>query len=184
MSCIRKVAVLAATVLAALPAMGQTSDEGRGDLNPEELTWERVIRDAERGETSMTSCASGYFMTKSGRHGPARQLFERCAEDGWTGAMTWMSQLDENGLGAPRDSERAAEWDRRAAEAGDPVGKFNHGLDLLRGHGVSGDAAQGRRLIDEAARDGLGVAADLKAADYDPRAVTPDADEWRYQPMF
>lgn len=184
MSCIRKVAVLAATVLWALPAVGQTLDEGQGDLNPEELTWERVIRDAERGETSMTSCASGYFMTKSGRHGPARQLFERCAQDGWTGAMTWMSQLDENGLGAPRDSARAADWDRRAAEAGDPVGKFNHGLDLLRGHGVAADAVRGRHLIDEAARDGLGAAADLKAAGYDPRAVTPDADEWRYQPMF
>jgi len=184
MSCIEKAALLAAVCLLAGPAAAQSDAEARGELNPEELTWERVIRDVERGETSMTACASGYFITKSGRHGPARLLFERCAEDGWTGAMTWMSQLDENGLGGPQDSGRAAEWDRRAAEAGDPVGKFNRGLDLLRGHGVAPDPQAGRRLIDEAARDGLGVAADLRAAGYDPRAVTPDADEWRYQPMY
>jgi TPR repeat protein len=49
-------------------------------------------------------------------------VFEACARDGWTGAMTWMAQLDDNGLGtAGEDPARAAEWDRMAAEAGDPV---------------------------------------------------------------
>lgn len=180
-------AALAAALLLALPAgAGDAVDDAAelGDLNPDEMTLDRVMRDIGRGETSMVNCAQGYYITKSGRHGPARELFERCAGDGWTGAMTWMSQLDENGLGGPQDSGRAADWDRRAAEAGDPVGKFNHGLDLLRGHGVAADPAAGRRLVEEAARDGLKVAQQLQAAGFDPRAVTPDADEWRYQPMF
>lgn len=168
--------------LLALPA-GAEDMSALGDLNPEELTLNRVMRDIDRGETSMTNCATGYYITKSGRHGMARELFERCAQDGWTGAMTWMSQLDDNGLGAPVDPRRAADWDRRAAEAGDPVGQFNYGLDLMRGRGVARDAAAGRALIDEAARSGLPVARRLQGADYDLDEVTPDADNGKYAPQ-
>lgn len=174
---------LLATLIFGAPAWAEDLSQ-YGDTNPEELSIGRVMRDVERGATSMTVCATGYFITKSGRHVEARRLFERCADDGWTGAMTWMSQLDENGLGTRRDSTAAANWDRMAAEAGDPVGKFNLGLDLLRGHGVGYDRDAGRALIDEAARDGLEVARRLQGAGYDPAEVTPDADEWRYQPMF
>ena len=102
----------------------------------------------------MTLCASGYMLTKSGDHAAARTIFEACARDGYTGTMTWMSQLDNNGLGGEYNPDAAAEWDRRAAEAGDPVGRFNYGLDLLRGHGVSQDEALGRRYVDAAAADG------------------------------
>ena len=155
-----------------------------GTLNPEELTLNRVMKDAAEGHTSMTVCATGYYITKSGRHAMARKLFERCAADGWTGAMTWMSQLEDNGLGGPENPDAAAEWDRRAADAGDPVGKFNYGLDLMRGRGVPLNMALGRRLVDEAARDGLAPARTLKAADYDLDVVTPDADNWKYAPVF
>mgnify|MGYP006413724951 FL=1 len=95
-----------------------------------------------------------------------------------------MSQLDNNGLGGEYNPDAAAEWDRRAAEAGDPVGQFNHGLDLLRGHGVARDEARGRALVDMAAAQGLDVAQRLAAADYDPAEVTPDADDWKYAPAF
>ncbi len=81
----------------------------------------------------MTTCASGYYITKAGRHVQARKLFEACAAGGYTGAMTWMAQLDDNGYGAPEDPDSAAEWDRRAAAAGDPVGMYNLGLDMMRG---------------------------------------------------
>lgn len=168
--------------LLALPVQAEDSS-GLGDLNPEELTLNRVMRDVARGETTMTNCATGYYITKSGRHGLARELFERCAQDGWTGAMTWMSQLDDNGLGAPEDPGRAAEWDRRAADAGDPVGQFNYGLDLMRGRGVARDTAAGRALVDEAARRGLPVARRLQGAGYDLDEVTPDADNWKYAPQ-
>ena len=159
------------------------AEDGGGDLNPEEMTLGRVMENIRRGETSMTTCASGYFITKSGRHAMARELFERCAADGWSGAMTWMSQLDDNGLGGPLDPKRAAEWDRQAAEAGDPVGMFNFGLDLMRGRGVAYDPARGRSLVDDAARAGLPVAKRLQGADYDLDEVTPDADNWKYLPQ-
>ena len=162
------------------PAFAE-GDDG-GTLNPEEMTIGRILEDADRGRTDMASCAAGYFITKAGRHVEARQLFERCANDGYTGAMTWMSQLDDNGLGAPEDPDAAADWDLRAAEAGDPVGMFNYGLDLMRGRGRVRDEAAGRRLVDRAAEAGLPMARRLRAAGYDLDEVTPDADNWKYAP--
>lgn len=180
--------IILALCLAALPVGAETvpdsiEDPG-GTLNPEELTLNRVMKDIAEGRTSMTNCAAGYYITKSGRHALARQLFERCAADGWTGAMTWMGQLEDNGLGAPEDPDAAADWDRRAAEAGDPVGEFNYGLDLLRGRGVARDEAAGRRLVDRAAGQGLPVARRLRAGGYDLDGVTPDADNWKYAPLY
>ncbi len=175
--------MIRATALALLLATPALADE-YGTLNPDEMTWGSMLERAERGETGMVLCASGYMLTKSGKHAAARALFENCANQGWTGAMTWMSQLDNNGLGGEYNPDAAAEWDRRAAEAGDPVGQFNHGLDLLRGHGVARDEARGRALVDMAAAQGLDVAQRLAAADYDPAEVTPDADDWKYAPAF
>ena len=169
--------------LCAAPLMAEDLGE-YGTLNPDELTWQSQIDKADRGETSMTLCASGYMLTKSGDHAAARRIFEACARDGYTGAMTWMSQLDNNGLGAEYNPDAAAEWDRRAAEAGDPVGRFNYGLDLIRGHGVSRDEALGRSYVDAAAADGLEIAKRLQGAGYDPEEVTPDADSWKYAPLF
>ena len=167
--------------LAAAPAF---ADADLGTLNPEEMTINRLLDNATRGDVSMTSCASGYFITKAGRHVEARALFEACAAAGYTGAMTWMAQLDDNGLGAAEDPDSAAAWDRRAADAGDPVGMFNLGLDMMRGRGVPEDIEAGRRLVDKAASLGLPTAKRLQAAQYDLDEVTPDADNWKYAPMF
>lgn len=165
-----------------LPAPALAEDDTGGILNPEELTMRDTLRRAREGDTSMMVCALGYYMTKSGRHAAAREVFLPCAEAGYPGAMTWMSQLDDNGLGGPEDPAAAAEWDRRAAATGDPVGQFNYGLDLMRGRGVPKDEAEGRRYVDLAAGQGLDSARRLKAADYDLDEVTPDADDWKYAP--
>jgi TPR repeat protein len=173
-------------VFGTCPAWAEAElDPGlHGDLNPPELSLNRVLRNVERGELDMATCATGYYITKSGAHEKARALFEACAAAGYTGAMTWMSQLDDNGLGAPEDPDAAAEWDRRAAMAGDPVGKFNYGLDLMRGRGVVQDVELGRKYVDEAAIGGLPVARRLQSAGYDLDEVTPDADNWKYAPSY
>ena len=155
-----------------------------GTTNPDEMTWQKFVEQAEEGETGMVLCSMGYALTKSGDHDSARTLFLNCAEDGYTGAMTWMSQLDNNGLGGAYDPDAAAQWDRRAAELGDPVGKINYGINLMRGHGVDKDEALGRQLVDQAAAEGLPIARRLAAADYDLDEVTPDADNWKYAPLF
>lgn len=170
-------------IMIAMPASAETAAEGDvlGTLNPEEMTIARVLDDVAHGETSMMNCAAGYGITKKGDHDRARDVFEACAADGWTGAMTWMSQLDDNGLGTPDESpDGAANWDRMAAESGDPVGMFNYGLDLMRGRGVPTDVVAGRALVDQAAEQGLPVARRLQAAGYDLDEVTPDADNWKY----
>ncbi|MEM7695367.1 MAG: sel1 repeat family protein [Pseudomonadota bacterium] len=165
-------------------AAGAEDLSAYGTTNPEELTMGRVLSDVREGKTGMTHCASGYFLTKKGDHGQAREVFQACAEAGYTAAMNWMAQLDNNGLGADYNPDASAEWSRRSAALGDRVGKFNYGIDLMRGHGVAQDEATGRRLVDEAAREGLTAAKRLKAANYDLDEVTPDADNWRYAPIY
>ena len=173
------------TLLCLLPLPALAEDLSQyGTTNPEEMTLERLVERAERGDVDMMVCANGYLATKAGRHEQARIIFEACANAGWTQAMNWMSQLDHNGLGADEDPDRATDWSRRAAEAGDPVGAFNHGIDMMRGRGVRQNIEAGRALVDQAAAAGLGIARRLQAADYDLDAVTPDADNWKYQPLF
>ena len=176
---------LAAFLLAAAtPALAQDDPSQYGTTNPEELTLDRMVENAREGRTDMTACASGYLMTKSGQHAAARQTFEACAEAGYTRAMTWMSYLEDNGYGGDYDPDASTEWNRRAAEAGDPVGMFNHGLDLLRGHGAAQDEARGRALIDQAAAEGVEEAQLLTGSGYDLDVVTPDADNGKYAPLF
>jgi hypothetical protein len=165
-------------------ASAQTVEDEYGTLNPQDTGFGRVMSNIDNGVTDMTTCATGYYITKSGRHEMARKLFESCANAGYTGAMTWMGQLDNNGLGGDYDPDAAAAWDKRAADLGDPVGKLNYGLNLLRGHGVAQDPELGRAYVDEAASDGLKIAKRLQESGYDPNEVTPDADEWKYAPLF
>ena len=178
-------AVLAATLItssAGTPS-AEEIDPG-GTLNPDEMSLSRSLSRAREGEVGMVVCSQGYLMTKRGDHEAARTLFEACAEAGYTGTMTWMSYMDTNGFGAPEDPEEAAAWDRRAAEAGDPVGAYNYGLDLLRGYGVPEDEAAGREWIDRAADAGLAPAVSLREGNYDPALATPDADDWRYRQRY
>ncbi|WP_420566564.1 tetratricopeptide repeat protein [Thalassovita sp.] len=175
--------VLIAALVLGTAASAQEDDPG-GILNPQDTGFGRVMRNVDEGVLDMTTCATGYYITKSGRHELARRLFEACANAGYTGAMTWMSQLDNNGLGAEYDPDSAANWDKQAADAGDPVGKFNYGLDLMRGHGVTKNETLGRQYVDQAATEGLQIAKRLQGAGYDLDEVTPDADNWKYAPLF
>lgn len=172
-------------IAASFPALAEQEDLSQyGSLNPDEMTLERQVARAANGDTSMMVCASGYLLTKSGQHGNARTVFGACSDAGYSQAMTWMSQLDNNGAGGAYDPEAAAEWDRRAAETGDPVGMFNYGISLMRGHGVAEDPARGRALVDQAAELGLPIAKRLQGAGYDLDEITPDADDWKYQKNF
>lgn len=163
-----------------LNAQSEVEDE-YGTLNPDELTLNKAIKNAMRGDVDMMVCAQGYVMTKMGNHGDARTIFENCAKKGYTGTMTWLSYMDHNGFGADENPEGAAAWDKKAADAGDPIGQFNYGLDLLRGHGVELNKELGKVYIDKAAKYGLKDAIEVQDSDYDYNVVTPDADNWKYE---
>lgn len=180
----RILSVILAMTLASGACAAEMGPGAEDNLNPDELTWQRNVELAEQGKPDMMVCASGYLMTKSGDHASARKIFEACAEAGYTAAMTWMSYMENNGFGGEYNPDAAAQWDKRAAELGDPVGKFNHGINLMRGHGIAADPEMGRKYVDQAAEEGLKIARRLQGADYDLDEVTPDADNWRYAPLF
>jgi TPR repeat protein len=167
-----------------LPALAgeDAHEDDLGALNPEELTLNSYIQRAAEGKADIVTCMQGYFATKSGDHEGANTIFETCTDQGYVGAMHWRSYMAHNGYGMPEDPAEAAEWDRRAAELGDPVGQFNYGLDLLRGHGIARDPIRGRQWVDKAAAQGLDSAIELQEGGYDPEVVTPDADSWKYEP--
>lgn len=183
----RALGLCLATVLLAGVANAEppkTSENDFGVLNPHDTGREMLQRKIEMGVIDSVTCSLGVNATKYDNHELAKSLAKRCAEAGYTKAMTWVSQMENNGLGGEYNPDEAAEWDRRAAEAGDPVGRFNHGLNLMRGHGISQDVELGRRFIDQAAEDGLEIAKRLQSSDYDLDEVTPDADNWKYAPLF
>ncbi|MDJ0614552.1 MAG: sel1 repeat family protein [Rhizobiaceae bacterium] len=172
---------LIAVVVFAGPVMAEDEFDAGGTLNPDEMSLNSALQKAINGEVSMVVCAQGYLMTKKGSHEEARRIFKNCAEAGYTGTMTWMSYMEQNGFGEDEDATASAEWDQKAAELGDPIGEFNYGLNLLRGYGVEQNEALGKALIDRAARNGVKAAKQLQDAEYDYRAVTPDADEWKFE---
>lgn len=175
---------LIALVGAAHADPPQTLEDEHGILNPQDTGREMLTRKIEMGVIDSVTCSLGINVTKNDNLELARKLTKRCAEAGYAKAMTWMSQLENNGLGGEYNPDASAEWDRRAAEAGDPVGKFNHGLNLMRGHGTAQDEEKGRRFVDEAAEEGLEIAKRLQGADYDLDVVTPDADNWKYGTFY
>jgi hypothetical protein len=173
----------AAILLAAATPAAHAGEEigPTGTLNPEELTlnyYARLLRDEK---PTIELCRFGYPAAKMGNAVMAREIFEKCGEAGVLAAMPWASWIQENGSDRPADPEAAAKWDQRAAEAGYSIGEFNWGLTLLRGHGVTRDPVRGRMFVDRAAAKGEKSAIELKANDYDPNSVTPDADEHRYE---
>ena len=163
------------------PRASETLEDADGILNPQELTIEYFAHKADERVFDPQICRYGYPAAKMGDHVTARKIFERCSKEGVLAAMPWMAWTEENGYDKPSDPAKAAEWDRRAAEAGYSIGEFNYGLDLLRGHGVPRDEIRGRSFIDQAAKQGNSSAADVAAHGYDPETQTPDADKDRYR---
>jgi len=183
MRVMRQIAVsLMAFSLLAGPATAdaQNFDTG-GTLNPDEMSLNSALQKAINGDVNMVVCAQGYLMTKKGSHEEAREIFRNCADAGYTGAMTWMSYMEQNGFGATEDAAASAKWDKKAAELGDPIAEFNYGLNLLRGYGVEKDEILGRVFVNKAAEKGVKAAQELRVSGYDYKMVTPDADEWKFE---
>ena len=114
---------------------------------------------------------------------PRGTLFEACAGAGYTGAMTWMSQLDNNGLGGEYNPMRRPIGTSAPPIWAIPVGKFNHGPgpDARAWRG----ARRGRRAyVDAAAKDGLTDRQRLQGAGYDLDEVTPGRRQLEIRAAF
>ncbi|MCI4677954.1 sel1 repeat family protein [Rhodoblastus acidophilus] len=175
----------APAVAAEAAAKSPAPDEQTGELNPQNMSVQYWAAKATDDDYDPHMCMYGVFLDKTGQHEEARRIFKHCAEHGNLNAMPWMSYMEENGFDRPSDPVKAAEWDKKLADAGSSLGQFNYGLDLLRGHGVMRDRAAGKALIDKAAEGGDTTARELAQHDYDPDLVTPTADLAHYrQPQF
>ncbi len=177
-------AALAACLLFS-PALAEekeshVSDEF-GTKNPEELSLRGALDRLRHGEWHPMSSALGYGAAKAGMHDVAREIFTDSANRNNVQGMTWLSWMEDNGLGAPENPEAAAYWDRRAMELGSEIGAFNFGLDVLRGRGVPQDQKLGEAIIRKAAEMGSPDAQHLIDSGFDLDVVTPDADNWKYE---
>jgi uncharacterized protein len=150
-----------------------------GENNPEEQTLKYFAEKHAYTKEQSTACTYGYWAAKSGHFKEAKQIFDKCVAAGVDGAYPWQSLMAQSGIGVPQSLEDAAEWDRKSAARGYKVGQFNHGLNLLRGHGVKRDVAAGKAMIDAAASQGFASAQELVESGYDPDVVIPDAEEKR-----
>jgi len=166
---------------AASAPVEASDDDPVGTLNPQELTIEYWVAKSKEAAFNPGMCMYGYPLAKMGWHEDARRIFERCSQAGIVGAMPWMAWTEENGYDQPSNPAKAAEWDKKLADTGSSLGKFNYGLDLLRGHGVTQDTALGKHYVDDAAQGGDTTARDLASHGYDPEWVTPECDKAHYR---
>ncbi|WP_299704350.1 hypothetical protein [uncultured Tateyamaria sp.] len=80
-----------------------------GILNPQDTGRKMLTRKIEMGVIRSVTCSLGINVTKNDNHELARELTRKCAEAGYTKAMTWMSQLENNGLGGDYNPDASAE---------------------------------------------------------------------------
>lgn len=151
-------------------------EDDHGILNPDDTGRAMLVRKIEMGVIDSVTCSLGVNTSKYDDHRLARRLATLCADSGHTKAMTWMSHFEANGIGGEVDLVAAAKWDKRAADAGDPVGMYNYGLSLMRGMGVAKDQERGQQFIDQAAAKSLDIARHLQEMGYDLDEITPDAE--------
>eukprot|EP01037_Dinobryon_pediforme_P014836 gene14836-14972_t len=184
MNRLRKFPSFHALSLLALSAplqAAETIEDAGGILNPPELTIDYFARKADAAVFDPKMCFYGYPAAKMGNHETAVRIFERCSKEGVLATMPWMAWEAENGYVKPASPQEAAEWDKKAADAGYSIGELNYGLDLLRGHGVARNENLGKSYVDRAAKQGDVSAATLAAQGYNPDSVTPEADKARYR---
>lgn len=87
----RLILALSMVAGAALAEPPPTSQDEHGILNPQDTGAEMLTRKIEMGVIDSVTCSLGINTTKINNHALARKLTRRCAEAGYTKAMTWMS---------------------------------------------------------------------------------------------
>ncbi len=109
-------------------------------------------------------CMYGYFANKTGDHLAAIRIFEDCIQR-WDDvySMINLAHIYENGMGVPRDVERATALIRQGALTNDSAGyssiaRYHYGIALYEGRGVERDLAESRRWLRAAADEGVDAA--------------------------
>ena len=77
-----------------------------------------------------------------------------------TEAQYNLALLYYTGRGTTKDAKKAAEWYRRAADAGHPEAQYNLGLLYMEGEGVERDYDEAMSLFERSAAQGVKDAKD------------------------
>ncbi|MGF1474084.1 MAG: tetratricopeptide repeat protein [Geminicoccaceae bacterium] len=140
----RMVAMAAALLVAGPVAAGETTSE---------LSFERFAY--EQGPDHPLYCMYGYFASKTGAHGVAKEIFDRCVSEAKNpAAMVYLSLFYEEGLGVEQDLEKAEAIMRRAAEQGYSVAQYHLGASLLQSAETEEDRLDARHWLRKAADQG------------------------------
>lgn len=83
-----------------------------------------------------------------------------------TAMMVYLGEQFESGRLLTTDYAKAFEWYQRAAQAGDLKGRCQQARCLFMGRGAPAERALGMRLLEKAAADGSGDAAELLGLSY------------------
>jgi TPR repeat protein len=143
-------APLLACIMLATPAAG---GETRAADAESELAYGRFAE--EHDPSHPLYCMYGYFASKTGDHGTARRIFERCATEARSGAaLVWLSMFYDEGLGVPRDPTRAEALLREAATGGYSVAQYHLGAALLARAATAAEVDEARDWLGRAAAQG------------------------------
>jgi TPR repeat protein len=102
---------------------------------------------AEKPDLAFGAYQRGYFLT-------ALQYATEDAEKGNAPAMTLLGELYANGLGVPRDDQKAADWYKLAAARGDRNAMFALAMFALNGRAGPRDREQSAKWLAAAAKLG------------------------------
>lgn len=164
MSVINKSIVFsAAMIFGALPAFGQSFNEGAdayniGDYatalkNFRPLAFEGNA-DAQYGLGVLYDTGSGVLVDSS----EASEWYLRAAEQGHLEAQSRLGVMYANGYGIPQNSPEAAKWYRRAGERGDAQAQTNLAGMYKDGEGVPQNNAEAAKWYLRAAEQGVAEA--------------------------
>ena len=115
----------------------------------DEIDLAEIVRKPEYGNYR------GYAEFKMARYASARRIWEALDQRNFGEAAFNLGILYEDGLGVPRDIERALAYYRRGALLGSPKAMFRVGvMHWLGAPGVAVDRGEGRRYLSMAAAAG------------------------------
>ena len=97
----------------------------------------------------------GWAAARRGDFATALSEFQRLAEQGNAVAQYNLGVMYANGMGVPRDAEKAADWFHDAASGGDARAQYNLGNLYADGQGVPRDLPRAAHWYAKAAAQGL-----------------------------
>lgn len=97
----------------------------------------------------------GWSASRRGDFATALSEFQRLAEQGNFVAQYNLGVMYANGLGVPRDADKAARWFHAAAKAGDARAQYNLGNMYAQGQGVPMNLSRAAHWYAKAAEQGL-----------------------------